>query len=355
MLSSVLKVCLPRRNIHTSVSFQFVKDVYKVIDYNAPFSRTEKENIVEKLNTFTEKDFHLYTSKKFSKTIIDYRNGYGQIDCVERLLDLEKVEKITIEKLCENILQNPNIDTLKEQSGNIPAQKLDKMMFRNIHPKPDVKTCESFQVQDPTYVGIHLTLQGLSYSMKGSSNALLDWNILDLPEVEVDTSGKNPKIVSPTTNAYYDHTNLYSSCLEIVSKIPEADYYILEEPLPFLQKDPYLKSKINLLKMRTTLMTILMHQNKKIYTMKPNVVDALFKLKVGNERISAQSLFDLRDDSERIPVSSNKAIEDLFIEDHLKKKYHGCSNVGKEYLLISFLKTVAFDYLCKEAVKGFKV
>ena len=112
--------------------------------------------------------------------------------------------------------------------------------------------------------------------------------------------------------------------------------------------------------MRTTLMTILMHQNKKIFTMKPNVLDALFALKRGNERISAQSLFDLRDDSERIPVVSNKAIEDLFIEDlfiedHHKKKYHGCTNVGKEYLLISFLKTVAFDYLCKQAARGFKV
>ena len=102
-------------------------------------------------------------------------------------------------------------------------------------------------------------------------------------------------------------------------------------------------------------MTILMHQNKKVYTMKPSNVDALFQLKRGNERISAQSLFDLKDDSERIPVASNRAIEDLFIEDHLKKKYHECISVGKEYLLISFLKTVAFDYLCREKAKGFKM
>ena len=42
------------KSLHSScISFQFVKDVYKVIQYDAPFSDEEKAQVCKKLNELT--------------------------------------------------------------------------------------------------------------------------------------------------------------------------------------------------------------------------------------------------------------------------------------------------------------
>ena len=97
-----------------------------------------------------------------------------------------------------------------------------------------------------------------------------------------------------------------------------------------------------------------MNRQAIIHTMKPNVLDILFDLKRGTERISAQEYFW---DSNNYNEESYQSIQNKFriqIDEDQLEVYRRCDKVGKEYLLLSLLKTVAFDKLCQEALHGFQ-
>ena len=110
----------------------------------------------------------------------------------------------------------------------------------------------------------------------------------------------------------------------------------------------------NIVAIQIVRMTILMmskqHNSVGVHTVKPNVLDALFQLKVGNERISMQDSLD------RI-ISTTTTDGNPFtvqISAESWKKYNECNNQGKEYLSGSLHKCLAFNYLCSEAENGFQ-
>ena len=116
-----------------------------------------------------------------------------------------------------------------------------------------------------------------------------------------------------------------------------------------LPKDPYMKPKLNLLKLRTALLTLLQLQNSTVHSMKPNVPDVLFNLKQGNERISVQEVIQIGREDERISV---RVMDDEFEEIHIEEKHKQIfENIEmryeKEHLMLSLLKTVAFSHLCE--------
>ena len=122
MLSSLLKTSSPYRylkSFHTSpISFRFVKDVYKEIQYEAPYRPGDKQKVLQVINSAPLKELGHFTSKKVSQTIVNFRKEGGYFDCVEQLLDLDKIEKRHIEKLCESILSEPNLETISNSVAN---------------------------------------------------------------------------------------------------------------------------------------------------------------------------------------------------------------------------------------------
>ena len=62
------------------------QDVYKTIGYTAPFPVSEKEEILEKLNKYTEEELAQYVAKKNAKAISAHRKKNGEFTCVEQLL-----------------------------------------------------------------------------------------------------------------------------------------------------------------------------------------------------------------------------------------------------------------------------
>ena len=353
MLSSLLKTSSPYRylkSFHTSpISFRFVKDVYKEIQYEAPYRPGDKQKVLQVINSAPLKELGHFTSKKVSQTIVNFRKEGGYFDCVEQLLDLDKIEKRHIEKLCESILSEPNPETIRNSVANdrTKIMKKKKELFRNIIPKLDPVP----DLVDTSLVGLHLSLQGITYSKK-YNNELMDWGIIQLPCLEVSVGRrdqKSTKVVEPTTQTYFEHHNLFTVSEKILERLPNADYYILEEPLPMLPKDPYMKPKLNLLKLRTALLTLLQLQNSTVHSMKPNVPDVLFNLKQGNERISVQEVIQIGREDERISVRvMDDEIEEIHIEEKHKQIFENIEmRYEKEHLMLSLLKTVAFSHLCE--------
>ena len=49
-------------------------------------------------------------------------------------------------------------------------------------------------------------------------------------------------------------------------------------------------------------------------------------------------------------ILDEKVDQEILLHDSDKKYFEEASRVNKEYLLLSLLKTVAFEYLCKEVM-----
>ena len=127
------------RSFHTgSVRFQFVRDVYKRIDYSIVFKdpslnykyQDRRDDILSHLNTMNVRTLELYASKKLSKAIVEHRNENGEFECAEQLLDIERVEQHQVEKLIENFLKNPT-EELELQKDLLRKVKESKKLLKS--------------------------------------------------------------------------------------------------------------------------------------------------------------------------------------------------------------------------------
>jgi len=320
------------RAYHTSpISFQLLKDANKVLSYRAPFDEEQKKEVLEKINFLPQKELCDYTGQKISKLIDDHRTQKGTFDSVEQLLEIPNVKNAQLVKICNSLLENLSVQAQEKKltKGN----SKDFKSIKGIFPKPDSKLWKS--LENPTLVGVSVTLQGVTYTKIDSAKKHCDWSAM-------------PGVENPTSQISFQHKNVFFSALQISQKLPQADYYLFEEQQNILSKDPYMKDKVNLIKLRSTLLTILMKQKDKksvgIHTINPSVLDKMFSLKVGNERTSIQDALD-----RIISVDSPFHVQ---ISEETWCKYKECNNQGKEYLASSLLKVLAFNHVCKEAHLG---
>jgi len=319
---------------HTSViRFQPNKNVHKLSGYQAPFDESQKKEILEKINKLPENELWPYTTKRLSKQISEYRVKSGEFSSVEQLLDLQKVEPSHLITLCKKLLKNKSYeDSSKKAVPTMKIQRIATRQFSGISPKPDLGLWNSFE--NPVLVGISVNLQGITFARIDSRRQFIEWVVLN-------------GIENPNSQICFQQRNLFEYASEIVSRFPEADYYLFEEPPPILPKDPNLKHKVNLIKLRSTLMTIMMKRkhmhNVGIHTIKPSVLDNMFDLKIGNERTSVKNAMD------RI-ISGTHGEDALFSVDISEKywiHYHKCNKKGQEYLASSLLKALAFNHVCR--------
>lgn len=331
------------RPLHTApVTFQFVKDIYKTVNFKTSYSDEEKEGILHKLNKLSEADLHSYISKKMSKTIIQHRQKSGNFDCVEQLLDLPKMDPKIVQKVCLGLLKSG--EELKNQEEVDKRKKQSLMFSRDIIPKPDIRLFTEHFLSSPTVVGVSINLKRISYAkVEFPSGRLIDWS-LDIPSIPLqELTGSTP----------YQHHSLHKTVSEAMDGgivedrrfdgLPEGDYYLIEEMLPILPKDASLKAKISLLRLRHTFLAILMERKQKseVHTIKPSVIDQIFNLKIGSERrsmkIDFHGLIQTGDEEGNFKVD----IE----EEHWD--YYGASDShGKETLLSCVAQALAFHHLC---------
>jgi len=228
-MTSVLRARLSR-SFHTSVvRFQLHKDVNKVNGYQAPFDEEQKKDILKKINSLTEMELWPYATKRLSKQISDHREKNGQFSSVENLLDLPNVGPPHLLKFCNKLISNTPIKSLQEKAvPKMRAHKTSNRQFTGIYPKPDLKLWNNFE--NPRLVGISVNLQGITYAEIDSFRQHYGWDAL-------------PGVANPNSQITFQHRNLFDYALGIVDKIPEADFYLFEEPRAILPKDPYMKHK----------------------------------------------------------------------------------------------------------------
>ena len=152
------------RHLHTApVTFAFVKDIYKKVKYSAPFPETSKVTVLDKLNRLSAEDLNTHLSKKMSKAITVHRWKNGDFECVEQLLDLNKVDQGIVEKTCVLLLKPLELDNLEaDSSEGVSMVKYKNMISRDLVPRVNMKYFSS--LTSPTMVGIFVHMDKISFA-----------------------------------------------------------------------------------------------------------------------------------------------------------------------------------------------
>lgn len=343
--------------IHTSVRRNaFVKDVYKVLQYEAPFNEVEKQKILKVLNSPNENDINSYCTLITSKYIKSHRENNGDFNKVENLLDVQKFGLHSLEKLCNNILTEDSVEKKVSSSKRWNGMEIAKAktFFADFKPRPKLSL---YGDGEKTIIGLKVAVHSVTYSKIDKQQNLLSWGII-------------PAIQNSKSQVNFVHDKLFKTTREVLKEIPVGDYYILEDMIPIMPKDPQfsIKYKLNLASFRTSLLTQILLRNAvqpEVHSMKPSVLEKIFDLKIGMDRKSMnEHLKQIIEPKifEENPFVTNIS-EKLWDEykEKLNKTGDGLdeedtaqytSNVDKEALANSLLLSLAFNSLVVAAEKG---
>jgi len=344
--------------IHTSVRRPaFVQDVYKVLNYEAPFNEDEKLKILEVLNSPFEENITKYATKIATKNIISHRVKNGDFSKVENLLDVQKFGPKSLEKLCQDILEKEQDGSVSQYSNNPEIQKLGTF-FRDFKPKPKVSL---YRDGEKTIIGVKVVLHSVTWSKIDKNQNLQSWGII-------------PAITNTKSQSSFVHDKVFETTRKVLNEIPVGDYYILEDMIPVMPKDSQfmIKHKLNLASFRTSLITQLLLRGDRqahVHSIKPSSLDKMFDLKLGADRMSmGENLKKLTgptitgENPFLTHISEelwNKFINERWEkrEEHEEDRDEGdsrqhTSNLDREMLANSLLLSVAFNSLVRAAENG---
>jgi len=303
----------------------FVKNIYKTINYTAPFDQDDQAVILHKLNQYSEKELTRYITKKNAKYISNHREKNGEFTCIEQLLDVEKVETAMLEKICKDLIK---VKSIEGKSNN---QALHNFLFKNVNPRVPSDKLQN----DVRILGLRISLKKVSFALIQDCG-LVSWQNIPL----LDNVASN--------YTHYSHQNLIRLSQTLIHNLPAADFIVCEDMLPVLPKDPYVGTKVNLVKLRSYVLCqlTLSRVQSPLHILKPSLLDRLFKLKVGNERISM--LEKLPDIIKLNVVEENPFYVNISEEmEQLLREERG----GGEPMAGALLQAIAFQHIADLAHK----
>eukprot|EP00088_Acartia_fossae_P030357 TRINITY_DN31329_c0_g1_i4.p1 TRINITY_DN31329_c0_g1~~TRINITY_DN31329_c0_g1_i4.p1 ORF type:complete len:347 (-),score=23.79 TRINITY_DN31329_c0_g1_i4:599-1609(-) len=259
-------------NFHQPVRLvSFVKNVYKEIDYTAPFDQQEKDFIKQRLNSCSEWEMKRYMSKGLAKKIHDLKNERGKLEVVEELLDIEKLDTIKLEKICNSVLKKAVTAGDNEPTE---AEEATKYFRRDIRPAITEFT------QDSSILGLRVSISQIHYTLIRSKD-LVEWGCVPfLPEVK---------------SVQFHHHNLYDSARTAVEQLPEADFCIQEDSQVLLKMDPNARIKFSNMKCQCYLNCVLQDSERvksnTLHYITSGAINKMFNLKIGSERLSMKVSF----------------------------------------------------------------
>ena len=129
----------------------------------------------------------------------------------------------------------------------------------------------------------------------------------------------------------------------------QADLYVFEEMMPIDRggsKDPYLSTKVKLLELQASLICHLNHKvsasNNVVHLMKFTVIDEMFDLRVGSERVMLSTDKFIKTITPQMLVDNEHSIQ---FDDRLIDLYEAKVEREREQLGLACLNAVAFCHL----------
>lgn len=347
--------------LHTSVVNRsaFVKDVYKMLNYDAPFDPEEKEKVLKVINSSNEEEIYRYATKSSTINIMRHRESSGYFSQVEQLLDVEKFTPKTLEKLCNKILLedlgvSATMEKKPEYWNSLEIRTLKTLFEKDVKPRVKVK---EYSEGEKSIVGVKIVLHAVTFAKIDKKQTLKKWDII-------------PAIQNTSSQVNYVHDKLFNKAREVVDQIPVGDYYILEDMIPIMPKDSHniIKNKMHLVSFRTSIITQLLLRSNlqaQVHTLKLSVLEKMFNLKIGTDR---KSMAEHLKQIVGYKVGGENAFYADIGEEGWADFYHsarvqknpdededeevGTNNLEKEMLANSLLLSVAFNSLVVAAEEG---
>ncbi|XP_037934264.1 uncharacterized protein LOC119668732 [Teleopsis dalmanni] len=196
--------------ISTNTTFQEPENnfITKVDKVELSFTNDETNNILNKLNSLTPKEFTSYKiSAARASKIIAWREHNGPFTDLKSIRDIDGFGVKVVNKFCENLLKEPTLKKVKTNSRLRASSFLTPNL--NDEVKQNIRSS----------VAIRISVSSLSWSrlelpttLNSSPCLLTDWQHYEIPEKKLHLS------------------ELVQSCLGAMELIPEADCYIFENP-----------------------------------------------------------------------------------------------------------------------------
>lgn len=316
-------ICRPsslskKTSVCPSRTFSF-KNVYQVLSYSAPYSQEDKEVILNRINSESLEKLSKLISRPKANLIVNHR----PFEVPEQLLDLQGFDVKILELFLSKVFElESQAETKKkkirlDQPGQIKP-KISKSFYRS---------------QVSTIVALSINLFSVAYvQMSVKEKEVQDWSCVKAFQL-VDTK---------FSKATFEHHNVYALSKDIVKKIPKGDIYVWEEFQGVIAKDSYrvLVSKLNAAVFQSSLVALLNAESESkqncCHVIKPSVIDSLFKLRVGMERVAVSD-----------QLSDIIKFNEIKISESHWNKFVGCpiSKVGKEQMGISLLVALGFNHI----------
>ena len=307
-----------------------IKNIYKELDYSAPFTDTEKAESLKLINDANDLEaMQEILPKKYSAKILNHKLKVGNFEVIEELLDVKGIETNILERILSKLHKPKNTTSSKQK-------------------KIWDKTLSGFTPRLTEQLTIPKTVIGLRFNLLSVSYALFE----DKQLVEIK-SFKHDEDILEGKNAFESH-NLLHLTASIIENLPASDVITVETLTKIIPNDKLLTVKMNNNLLEASLFARLDCQTPKpnIYKFKYNLKSSLFNLqKVGQERTKIHPqleriLSDLRTERTVLGMDEklceNTEVLDEFLESGLVgvQEYY-----DKEQQSEAFLSGLAFLHM----------
>lgn len=306
---------------------------YDIKKYRFPYSNEERNLILKILNTATQQDLIcLKITKSLSNKLISHRYKTGKISQLYDLLDIDGMGIKSSEKLCNYILKDKLQDKVKTLNETKKVENSDEEQLvykkRLVKPKVPHQVVQNYE----TFVAVTANIGFISWCHFDHDGSVINMDCHELlnPSVRLDAH------------------RLYEKVLSIRNKIPEASFHVWEEKATsgHLQGATLgtILVALQLAQIRGILMALLDVRNTSsefgsLYHLREFLVNRLFKLQVGSERISGLSLADRMVEGEELLEWLPPLV---FQENDVQQKYLNAERTIRREMASSLFVAVAF-------------
>ena len=204
------------------------RDIYKEVGYKSPFDSDESNLILKTINEAkSAEQLSEFVAKPKAAVLFDHIKTHGEIKIVEELLSVKKFDDKILERLGKKILKSYDTkDETKDcsetisESGKSEINKPNKSNKQKISKYIKPRLTKDVYQDIESIVGVKISFYDITFThLDIKKEQILSWNSLD-------------SLGSKTAS---EHPRLFQTATEIVSQLPHADLYFIEEQLPILQ------------------------------------------------------------------------------------------------------------------------
>lgn len=287
---------------------------------NLPVNFVQDSKLVKVLHFFNNVDENVLkqynVGEKYIMRLIEHRNKHGLFRSMSELVTVTGLSLDMLQKVSKKSYTNSMPKRKEGPSKLVTNPVLSPEMCKNI----------------TNVVGLDITLPYLTISHLSRNMELHSWE-------RIPVSSENVK---------FDIHSCYNEAIELASSIPKADVYLMEQKhirpkhlthVPYIMKQTAFEAFF-----LTQLKPSLEIENQlKIILIKNSSLSNIFKILVGNERVTSQGIIQKLLEGE--PIHFLPSLPEISISQKLKSLYLNNNLTNKEFMCNCLLLCLAF-YEC---------